>query len=115
MEITGQDVLLVKKTAISRPYKADAKEGFKGFNYNIYVTGDKAFAVHENDDFNADLKAGDVKMIDITVTDEGYSLNNYISWTKANAFKSKEMEHASITEENFRPTAMVNPADYAGL
>jgi hypothetical protein len=114
MEITGQDVLLVKKTNLTRAYKSET-EGFKGFNYHIYVTGDKAFAVHENDDFNADLKAGDVKLIDITVTDEGYSLNNYITWTKANAFKAKEMEHASITEENFRPAKMVNPEQYAGL
>lgn len=114
MEITGQHVLLVKKTNLVRAYKSET-EGFKGKNYRIYASGENAFAVHEDDDFHQDLKDGDIKLIDIKVTDDGWSLSNYVTWTKANAFKSKEMEHASITEENFRPAKLVNPEQYAGL
>lgn len=114
MEITGQNILLVKKTNLVRAYKSET-EGFKGKNYRVFAYGDKAFAVHEDDSFITDLDKGDVSKIMITVTDDGYSLDNYISWTKANAFKMKEMENEAITVENFRPTAMVNPADYAGL
>lgn len=114
MEITGQDILLVKKTNTVRAYKSET-EGFKGKNYRLYAFNGKAFAVHEDDAFITDLDRGDVSKIMITVTDEGYSLENYISWTKANAFKMKEMENESITVENFKPTAMVNPSEYAGL
>jgi len=114
MEITGQDVLKIKKTNLVRAYKSES-EGFKGMNYRIYALGEQAFAVHEEDDFHQDLKNGDVKLIDINVTDDGWSLNNYVTWTKANAFKAKEMEHESITVENFKPQRMVNPTEYAGL
>ena len=115
MEITGEkNITLIKKTNIVRAYKSES-EGFKGKNYRIYASGENAFAVHEEDDFHEDLKSGDVKLIDINVTDDGWSLNNYVTWTKANAFKAKEMEYDSITVENFRPQRMVNPTEYAGL
>jgi hypothetical protein len=115
MEIQGQDVLKIKKTNIVRNYKEGAAEGFAGKQYRIYASGENAFAVHEDDDFHQDLKDGDVKLIDITVTDDGWSLNNYVTWTKANAFKEKEAKFESITAENFKPQRMVNPKEYAGL
>jgi len=114
MEITGQDVLKLKKTNLVRAYKSET-EGFAGKNYRIYASGENAFAVHEDDDFHQDLKDGDVKLIDITVSDDGWSLANYVTWTKANAFKEKEMKFESITAENFKPQRMVNPAEYTGL
>ena len=114
MEIAGQDVLKIKKTNLVRAYKSET-EGFAGKNYRIYASGENAFAVHEDDDFHQDLKDGDVKLLDITVTDDGWSLNNYVTWTKANAFKEKEMKFESITAENFKPQRMVNPTEYAGL
>jgi hypothetical protein len=114
MEITGQDVLKVKKTNLLRPYNSET-EGFAGKNYRIYAFGDKAFAVHEDDDFHQDLKDGDIKLLDIEVTDKGWSLSNYVTWTKANAFKEKEAKFESITAENFKPQRMVNPTEYAGL
>jgi hypothetical protein len=114
MEITGQDVLKIKKTNLVRAYNSET-EGFKGMNYRIYALGDQAFSVHEEDDFHQDLKNGDVKLIDINVTDNGWSLNNYVTWTKANAFKEKEMIFESIVAENFKPQRMVNPTEYTGL
>jgi hypothetical protein len=115
MEIQGLDVLKIKKTNIVRNYKEDAKEGFAGKQYRIYAFGKDAFAVHEDDDFHEDLKNGDIKSIDIEVTNDGWSLDNYVTWTKANAFKEKEAKFESITAENFKPQRMVNPRDYAGL
>jgi hypothetical protein len=114
MEITGQDILLIKKTNLVRAYRSES-EGFKGKNYRIYTVNNKAFAVHEDDSFITDLDKGDVSKVMITVTDEGYSLENYISWTKANAFKMKEIENEAITVENFKPQRMVNAEEYAGL
>lgn len=114
MEITGQDILLIKKTNTVRTYNSET-EGYKGKNYRVYAFNGKGFSVHEDDDFIADLDKGDVSKVMLTVTDEGYSLDNYISWTKANAFKEKEMINAAITVENFKPQRMVNPSEYAGL
>lgn len=114
MEITGQDVLKVKKTNLVRAYKSET-EGFAGKNYRIYASGDNAFAVHEDDDFHQDLKDGDIKLIDIKVTDDGWSLSNYVTWTKANAFKAKEMQFESITVDNFKPSAKATIAEYEDL
>ena len=101
MEITGQDVLKIKKTNIVRKYKEGAAEGFAGKEYRIYASGENAFAVHEDDDFHQDLKDGDVKLIDITVTDDGYSLDNYVTWAKATAHRLHEAKFDAISEKNF--------------
>ena len=106
--ITGEDVLMVKKTNLVRPYKEDTKEGYKGFNYRIYALGDKAFAVHENDDFHDELKKGNVKKIEVVVTDEGWSMSNFLTWSKANNFKRREVENEAITVENFTSGKLVS-------
>jgi len=100
--LIGEDVLKIKRTSILRPYKAEAAEGFKGKSYRIYAFGDKAFTVHEDDDFHEDYKKGNIKSIDIEVTDEGWSLSNYISWTRANGLKRNQAIHDSITPEMFK-------------
>lgn len=110
MEIIGQDILLVKKTNLVKAYQSET-EGFKGFNYRIFAYGDKAFAVHENDDFIKDLDAGNIQRIMVTVTDQGYSLDNYVTWAKAKAHKLNEMEFDSITVENFKATKVINHED----
>ena len=96
MEITGQDVLLVKKTNTVREYKSE-KENYKGKKYRVYAFGGKGFAVHEDDSFIQDLDKGDVQRILLTVTEEGYQLENYVSWTKANAHKLNQVKHDAIT------------------
>ena len=55
MEITGQDILLIKKTNTVRTYKSET-EGYAGKNYRLYAYNSKAFAVHEDDDFIVDLE-----------------------------------------------------------
>jgi len=102
--ITGQDVLKIRKTTIVKPYKKDAKEGFKGKEYRIYAFGDKAFAVHTEDDFIKDFDAGNVKEVILTEDTEGISFVNHISWTKAMMQKASEVKFESINEKNYKVT-----------
>ena len=99
--LVGEDVLKIKRTNLVRSYQSES-EGFKGKSYRIYAFGDKAFAVHEDDDFHEDYKNGDVKSIDLTVSDEGWSLSSYITWKRANAMKLNQAKHDSITPEMFK-------------
>ena len=110
--IEGEDVLFVKKTNLVRNYNSET-EGFKGKTYRIYAFGTKGFAVHQDDDFHADLQKGDVKKIMLVDTAEGYSLGNYITWTKATAQKNNQAKFDSITADNFKPE-VVSHSDLIG-
>ena len=103
--LTDDEVLMVKKTNLVRPYKSET-EGFKGKNYRIYAFGKDAFSVHEDDDFHTDLANGNVAKIMLDITDEGASLLNHITWTKANAQKRNKVINDSITVENYKPTGV---------
>jgi hypothetical protein len=100
MEIIGQDILLIKKTPLVKDYKSET-EGFKGKQYRIYAYGDKAFAVHTENEFIKDIDAGNVQRVMITVTDDGYSLDNYVTWAKATAHRLHEAKFDAISEKNF--------------
>ena len=99
--ITGEEILLIKKTSLVRAYKSES-EGFKGKNYKVYALGDKAFAVHEDDNFHGAFDNGEIKTVLITVTDEGWSLANCITWKQATGQKMNQMRFDSITVENFK-------------
>jgi hypothetical protein len=98
--LTGDDVLLIKKTNIVRNYQSET-EGFKDKSYRIYAFGDKAFTVHQDDEFHADFDKGNISKVLLTVTDEGLSLANYISWTRAIGQKRNQVALESISVENF--------------
>lgn len=102
MEIIGQDVLKIRKTTIVKPYRKDAKEGFKGKEYRIYAFGDKAFAVHTEDDFIKDFDAGNVKELTLKEDKAGLSFVNHIPWSKAIMQKASEAKFASINERNYK-------------
>ena len=101
--LTGEEVLMVKRTNLLRPYKSET-EGFKGKNYRIYAFGDEAFAVHEDDEFHKDFADGNIKSVLITVTDEGWSLANHLTWNRAIAQKKHQVVFDSITVESVKPT-----------
>jgi hypothetical protein len=107
--ITGQDVLKIRKTPIVKPYRKDAKDGFKGKEYRIYAFGDKAFAVHTEDDFIKDFDAGNVKevMLEEDATKQ-LSFVNHISWTKAMTQKASEVKFESINERNYKVATTEN-------
>lgn len=111
--LQNEEIDLVKKTTIVRAYKDTAKEGFKGKNFRIYAFGDKAFAVHEDDAFHTDLEKGNVQKMLITVTDEGWSLANYVTWTRANATKRNMAINEAITPAMFKVSAVSNPEEFA--
>lgn len=101
--ITGEDVLMIKRTNIVRQYNSET-ENFKGKSYRVYAFGDKAFAVHEDDAFHADFDKGDIQKIMVTESTDGWSLANHVTWTRANAFKKAQVYNESITVENFKPS-----------
>lgn len=94
--LEGDQIDLIKKTVIVRNYRDDSAEGFKGKSYRIYAYGDQAFAVHEDDDFHQDLKSGNVFKVMMSVSDEGWSLSNYITWDKAEARKARQVRYDNI-------------------
>lgn len=104
--LEGEDILLVKKTVIVREYRADASAGFAGKKYRLYAHGANAFAVHEDDTFHQDFTNGQIYKIMLVVTDEGWSLSNYITFRQAIAQKSNKMQLDSITVENFKPQSV---------
>ena len=97
--LTGEQVLLIKKTNLVRKYKSET-EGFAGKSYRIYAFGDEAFAVHEDDDFHTDFDNGNIKDVMITVTDEGWSLANHLTWNRAIAQKKHQIVYDAISVEN---------------
>lgn len=99
--ITGEEILLIKKTNTVKPYNSE-KEGYKGKTYRVYAFGDKGFAVHEDDNFHGAFDNGEIKTVLITVTDEGWSLANCITWKQATGQKMNQMRFDSITVENFK-------------
>lgn len=94
--LEGDQIDLIKKTVITKKYRDDAAEGFKGKSYTIYAYGEHAFAVHQDDDFHQDLKSGNVFKVQMIVTDEGWSLSNYLTWDRAEARKVRQVRYDSI-------------------
>jgi len=99
--VTGEEILLIKRTNIVRSYKSDS-EGFKGMSYRLYVLGGKAFAVHQDDTFHRALENGEIKTIAITVTEEGYALSNFVSWKQAIAQRGNQLAFDALTVESFK-------------
>lgn len=99
--LTGDDILLIKQTSLVRDYKADAKPGFAGKQYRVYAFGDKAFAVHQDDAFHKDFEAGQLYKVMLTVTDEGWSLANHITFKQAIGQKRNTLILESLTITDF--------------
>jgi len=104
--LAGEDVLFIKRTNLVREYQTETV-GFKGKKYRIFAFGDRAFAVHEDDNFEKDLEEGNVAQVMITVNDEGqWSLANYITWSKKVNQRKHAVEFESITVDNFKPSTV---------
>jgi len=110
--LQNEEIDLVKKTTLVRAYNSET-EGFKGKSYRIYAYGKEAFAVHEDDAFHNDLEKGNVQKMLITVTNDGWSLANYVTWTRANATKRNKAINDAITPEMFKVEALANPEEAA--
>ena len=104
--LTGEEILMIVRTIITRAYKSET-EGFKGKSYQIYAFGANAFAVHEDSLFHSDFAAGNIKSVMLTVSDEGWSLANHVTWQQAIAQKKHQLVFDNITVE----TVKVSMAD----
>ena len=108
--LEGKNVLLIKGTRIVREYKSET-EGFKGKKYRVYAFGEKAFTVHEDEeqDFLKGLKASgedQIAEVQFVVTNEGWSMSNYLTWAQVNALKANQKKNESITVEMFKPESV---------
>lgn len=99
--ISGEEILLIKKTNTVKPYDSE-KEAYKGKTYRVYAFGDKGFVVHEDDMFHQAFDNGEIKTIQITVTDAGWSLANCVTWKQATGQKINQMRFDSITVDSFK-------------
>lgn len=99
--LTGEEILFIKKTSIKKAYNSE-KEGFKGKNYLIYAYGANAFAVHEDDDFHQDLANGQVAKVMLTVTEEGWSLANHVTFKRMIGLRKNTLVLESLTLDNVK-------------
>jgi hypothetical protein len=106
--LTGKDVLLIKATKTVRNYKETASEGYRGKKYRVYAYADKGFAVHEDDEtkFATALEEGEIAEVQFVVTDDGWSLSNWLTWKQINNLKRRQVENEAITVEAFRPQSV---------
>lgn len=102
--LVGDEILLIKQTALIRDYKADAKPGFAGKKYRVYAFGDSAFTVHEDDAFHKSFENGELYKVLISVTDEGWSLSNSITFKQAIAQRKNQIILDSFSIENYKVT-----------
>ena len=101
------DVLKIKKTAIVREYNSETP-GFKGKSYNIYAFRDKAFAVHQDDQFQKDFEQGNIFSCELEDSDEGLSLLNHTTVQQAvGAAKAKALV-GYYSSEKYTPSLNLN-------
>lgn len=103
--LNAEEILMIKKTPIVRAYNSD-KEGYKGKNYRIYAFGEKAFAVHEDEDFHKEFANGNLAKVMIVLNDEGqwsYANHNTFDQLIRVASKSAELEAVKLGAVKVKP------------
>lgn len=112
-KIEGTDVLGIQTISELLPYKAGTKmEGqfYRRYNYDgkVFISNDESF-------FN-ELENGGVESLKLDTNDEGkLAMVSYITFKKIIGLKRNQLTLEAMTVENFKPTAMVNAEDFAGL
>ena len=103
--LNAEEILMIKKTPIVRPYNSD-KEGYKGKNYRIYAYGEKAFALHEDEDFHNEFADGNIAKLMIVLNDDdqwSYSNHNTFNQLIRVASKSAELEAVKLGAVKVKP------------
>lgn len=112
-KIEGTDVLGIQTISELLPYAKGTKmEGqfYRRYNYDgkVFISNDESF--HE------ELENGGVESLKLDTNDEGkLSMVSYVTFKKIIGLKRNQLTLEAMTVENFKPAAMVNPAEYAGL
>jgi len=99
--LTGEEILMIVRTVISRAYKSET-EGFKDKSYQIYAYGPNAFAVHQDSKFHKDFADGNIKTVMLTVTEDGWSLANHVTWAQAIGVKRNQLMFDAITVKDVK-------------
>lgn len=108
-KIQGEDVLLVQQISSDLPYDAESK--MAGKTYRRFAYGGKVF-ISGDADFYAALAKGDVHTISVDVDAESrLSMTGFITYTRMQGLKRNQIVLDSITVENYRATALVNPEE----
>jgi len=110
IELKGAETLKIRKTALSRKYKVDT-EGFKDKSYNVYLFRDKAFVVHEDDQFNVDFSSGRVYSIELGDSDEGLTLLNHTNTAQMINVAKTEATLKYLSSDDYKPVAVTNPEE----
>jgi hypothetical protein len=111
--VNAKDILGIQTISGLLPYAKGTKmEGqfYRRFNYDgkVFISNDESF-------FN-ELENGGVESLKLDSNDEGkLAMVSYVTFKKLIGLKRNEVTLEAITVENFKPTAMVNAEDYAGL
>jgi len=111
--LDADECLEIVETNIVRTYKSE-EENYKGKTYRLYAFGKKAFAVHQDSKFHKDIVDGNVHHAKIEITDDGWSLNTYVPWSKVNGLKTNRAKNDAITPEMFK-VKLQSEAAYAEL
>ena len=110
IELKGAETLKIRKTALSRKYNSET-EGFKGKSYNVYSFREKAFVVHEDDQFNIDFASGKVYSIELGESEEGLSLLNHTNTAQMINVARTEATLKFLASEDYKPVAVTNPEE----
>jgi hypothetical protein len=95
------------------PYAKGTK--MEGQNYRRYIYEGKVF-ISNDENFHNELEAGGIESLKIEPNDEGkLAMVGYVTFKKMIGVRRNQLTLEAMTVENFKPTAMVNVEDYAGL
>ena len=101
--ITPNNIWQIKLTPVQREYQTETL-GYAGKKYNIYAFNGKAFIAHEDDQFNADFKAGKVFKVELQDTELGYSLLAHQTAQGAITASRTQALVEYFSSANFTPT-----------
>jgi hypothetical protein len=95
------------------PYAKGTK--MEGQFYRRYNFEGKVFISNDESFFN-ELENGGVESLKLDTNDEGkLAMVGYLTFKKMIGVRRNQLTLEAMTIENFKPTAMVNAEDFAGL
>ncbi len=104
MELKGLDVLKIRLLPGEFKYKDGTK--MEGQTYRRYTTGGKVF-ISNDDTFRACVEEGGLFSAELGTDEEDrLFLTDFITWKQVKGQKRNEVEYASITVDNFKPSTV---------
>jgi len=112
-KLNATEVAEIQTNGVQLPY--DAKSKMAGQFYRRYIFEGKVF-ISNDDNFYETLEAGGVESLKLDTNDEGkLAMVGYLTFKKLIGVRRNQLTLDSMTIENFQPSVMSNPTEYAGL